>query len=50
MKPLVALFLSINAHCAHVHVSIKKNSLYKLEIYLDGYASPKFIPHKIFLN
>ena len=23
---------------------------YKLEIFSDGYASPKFIPHKIFLT
>ena len=41
-------FLSINVHCAPAHVS--KFFSYKLEIFSDGYASPKFITHKIFLN
>ena len=41
-------FLSINEHCAPT--SVFKFISYKLEIFSDGYASPKFIPHKIFLN
>ena len=42
-------FLSINVLCAPTRVP-KNFSLYKLEIFSDGYASPKFIPHKIFKN
>ena len=41
-------FLSINAHCAPARVS--EIFSYKLEIFLDGYASPKFIPHEIILT
>ena len=31
------------------HVYLKKKNSYKLVIFSDGYASPKFIPHKIFV-
>ena len=41
-------FLSINVHCAPASVS--KLFSYKLEIFSDGYASPKFIPQEIFLT
>ena len=41
-------FLSINTHCAPTRVS--EIFSYKLEIFSDGYASPKFIPHEIFLT
>ena len=41
-------FLSINAHCAPARVS--EIFSYKLEIFSDGYANPKFIPHEIFLT
>ena len=34
--------------CAPACISKKKS--YKLEIFSDSYASPKFIPHEIFLT
>ena len=41
-------FLSKNVHSAPARVS--EIFSYKLKIFSDGYASSKFIPHKIFLT
>ena len=35
---------------SRVKSSVSENFPYKLEMFSDGYASPKFIPHEIFLT